>query len=94
LVDFSAKWCAPCRTQRRIVDRLLAQYRGKVSILILDVDASQELAMSFDITSIPTVSLFKDGIEIKRFVGLQSEDTLIEAVDDLLGSSKSESSSS
>ncbi|MCK5192962.1 MAG: thioredoxin [Desulfobulbaceae bacterium] len=84
LIDFNAPWCAPCRVQKPILDQLANQYHGIVSIMELNVDEHQESAMAFGITSIPTLIIFKDGKEIQRFVGLQSQDTLSKAIEDML----------
>jgi len=84
LIDFNAPWCAPCRVQKPILDQLANQYHGIVSIMELNVDQHRESAMAFGITSIPTLIIYKDGKEIERFVGLQSQDTLSKAIEDML----------
>ncbi len=84
LIDFNAPWCAPCRVQKPILDHLANQYHGIVSIMELNVDEHRESAMAFGITSIPTLIIYKDGKEIERFVGLQSQDTLSKAIEDML----------
>jgi len=84
LVDFNAGWCAPCKTQQPILGRLAKRYRGKASILALDVDENRELALSFGITSVPTLSIFKNGREVERLVGLQSLETLADAGEQVL----------
>jgi len=84
LIDFNAPWCAPCRVQKPILDKLANQYHGIVSIMELNVDEHRESAMAFGITSIPTLIIYKDGKEIERFVGLQSQDTLSKAIEDML----------
>lgn len=88
LVDFDAPWCAPCRVQKTIVDTLAGQYQGKARILELNVDAHRNVAMQLGITSIPTVVLFKDGREMKRFVGIQPVEVLSMAIDKILGKHK------
>ncbi|MBW1723370.1 MAG: thioredoxin fold domain-containing protein [Deltaproteobacteria bacterium] len=86
LMDFNAPWCTPCRLQEPIIRHLAVRFRGKVRIEGMNVDEHPDLALDMGIRSIPTLILFKDGKEMKRFVGLQSETTLAEALDNLLES--------
>ncbi len=84
LVDFNAPWCAPCRAQGPIIDRLSDLYEGKALIAALNVDDNQALAEDLGIQGIPTMVLFKDGEEVRRFVGLQRESSLAESLDKVL----------
>ena len=84
LVDFHAPWCAPCRSQEPIIDHLSNTFKGKVLIAAMDIDGQQALAENLGIQGIPTLILYKDKEEIQRFVGLQEEYTLIEALDKAL----------
>jgi thioredoxin 1 len=61
VVDFWASWCAPCRFLSPIVEELANEYQGKISFAKVDVDANPEVSSSFNITSIPTVIMFKNG---------------------------------
>ncbi|MHB1622218.1 MAG: thioredoxin [Cuniculiplasma sp.] len=61
VVDFWASWCAPCRFLSPIVEELAQEYDGKISFGKVDVDANPEVSSSFNITSIPTVIMFKNG---------------------------------
>jgi thioredoxin 1 len=76
MIDFNAAWCSPCREQQPIVDRLVQKFKGRATILGLDVDQNPGPAQSMEITSIPTLIIYKDGKEIQRFIGKQSEETL------------------
>ena len=78
LIDFWATWCGPCIRQGPIVEELAEEgYAvGKV-----DVDQNMALAQQFRVVSIPTMILFKDGAEAKRFVGLTSKEELKSALD-------------
>ena len=78
LIDFWATWCGPCMRQGPIVEELAEEgYAvGKV-----DVDQNMALAQQFRVVSIPTLILFKDGTEVKRFVGLTSKEELKSALD-------------
>ena len=78
LIDFWATWCGPCMRQGPIVEALAEEgYAvGKV-----DVDQNMALAQQFRVVSIPTLLLFKDGAEVKRFVGLTSKEELKSALE-------------
>lgn len=76
LVDFYADWCGPCKMIAPIIEELAKEMNGQVSIAKLDVDKSQETTATFQVTSIPTLILFKNGAEVKRIVGLKDKDTL------------------
>lgn len=69
MVDFWAEWCGPCKIAGPIIDQLSDEHAGKVLVGKVDVDAQPELAQKFGVMSIPTVILFKDGIELARQVG-------------------------
>ena len=71
LVDFWADWCMPCKMVAPIIDELAAEYEGAVTIAKVDCDAEQGLAQRYSVMSIPTVILFKDGLESQRIVGAQ-----------------------
>jgi thioredoxin 1 len=84
LVDFNAPWCRPCCMQEPIVRALEEEYKGMVTVTMLNIDKHQEIALKLGIQSIPTIIIFKDGIEKKRFVGLQSGIKLSDALQPLL----------
>lgn len=69
LVDFWAEWCGPCRMVAPILDELATEQASKVKVAKLNVDQNQELAMQFQVSSIPTFILFKDGKIIDRMLG-------------------------
>ena len=76
LVDFSATWCAPCRALEPILEQLSIDIQGTCSVVKIDVDASPKVTTQFQITSVPTMILMKDGTEIQRIVGLKDLETL------------------
>lgn len=75
LVDFWAGWCGPCRMLAPIIEELAEEYDGSVKVAKVDVDAENALAAKYGVMSIPTVILFDDGTEVKRFVGVQQKET-------------------
>lgn len=74
LVDFHANWCGPCRTLAPILEQVAGDVKGKASIAKIDIDSEQKTAARFEIASVPTMILFKDGKEVGRLVGLRSAD--------------------
>jgi thioredoxin 1 len=70
LVDFWAEWCMPCRMLGPTIDDLANEFKGKVKVGKVDVDANRNVAMQLNITAIPTVILFKGGQVLKKFVGV------------------------
>ncbi len=69
LVDFWASWCGPCKMLAPTIEALAEEYDGRVSVCKVDVDACPELAARFNIYSIPTVLIFKDGDEAQSIIG-------------------------
>ncbi len=84
LVDFWAAWCGPCRTIAPILEELASEYSSRLKVCKLNVDENQETAASYEIMSIPTLILFKDGAVEKRLVGAMPKKSLVEALSDWL----------
>jgi len=84
LIDFNAPWCGPCRAQEPTIKKLTEDYSGRVTIAEINVDENQETAARLGIQSIPTIAVFKNGAEVERFVGLQTAETLINAIENNL----------
>lgn len=76
LVDFYADWCGPCRMLSPIIEALATEMDGKLLVAKLDVDHAQKVTATFQITSVPTMILFKNGKEVNRIVGLKDLETL------------------
>lgn len=76
LVDFYADWCGPCKMIAPIVGELADELTGQASVAKVDIDNSQMITSSLDITSVPTLILFKNGMEIKRVIGVRDKKTL------------------
>ena len=80
LVDFFATWCGPCKRQAPILEDVAAAVAGKAKVAKADTEELGGAAQKFDITSIPTLIVFKNGQVVDRFVGLQQAATLQNAL--------------
>lgn len=80
LVDFYADWCGPCRMITPIVEKLATKFKGTATIAKVNVDNAQDTTGQYGVTSIPTIIIFKNGQEVKRFVGVKDEGTLESAI--------------
>lgn len=74
LVDFWATWCGPCRMLGPVIEELAEEYEGKVKVGKVNVDEEPALATKFDISSIPTVMLFKSGKVTETVVGYRPKE--------------------
>lgn len=81
LVDFWAPWCGPCRVQGPIIEELAKEIDvSKMKVSKLNVDDNSESAARFNVLSIPTLMIFKNGQVVEQFVGVQSKEKLLEAL--------------
>ncbi len=78
LVDFWAEWCAPCRMTAPILEDVARDKAGQVKVVKINVDQNSATAAQFNIRSIPTMILFKDGRPVETLVGAMSKDALLQ----------------
>ena len=81
LVDFWAEWCAPCRMMSPAVEAVAAEYAGRAKVGKLNVDENQSAASRYNIRSIPTLLLFKNGEIHEQVVGARSKDEIVKLID-------------
>jgi len=80
LVDFYADWCGPCRIMTPHLEAVAKEMEGKVTIVKIDVDKAQQVSSTYQITSIPTLVLFKDGKQVDTMVGVRDAKAIKEFV--------------
>ena len=83
LVDFWAGWCMPCKMLAPTIEELSAEFDGRVAVAKVDIDAEGDLAMRYNVMSIPTVILYKNGAEAKRFIGVQPKNVYADELNKL-----------
>lgn len=71
LYDFTAAWCAPCKQLTPVLHELATDYRGRATIVEIDVEREPALAQAFKVTAMPTLVLVREGREVGRVVGLR-----------------------
>ena len=84
LVDFWATWCGPCRMLGPIIDKIAEEYDGKIIVGKVDVDQSADLAARFGISSVPSVKLFKGGVEVASVTGAVPKTSIAKMIDENL----------
>jgi thioredoxin 1 len=86
LVDFWAEWCGPCRMVGPAVEQVAKIMVGKVKVTKLNVDENQEIAMKYNVQSIPSLLLFKGGKEIARTIGAAPKEAYLKFIENSLKS--------
>lgn len=85
LVDFWAPWCGPCKMMGPIIDEIAKKFEGKaVKIAKLNVDDAASTAEKYNVMSVPTFKIFKSGEIVDEFVGVQSEEEIINKLEKII----------
>ena len=84
LVDFWAQWCGPCKIVDPIVKELAEEYSGKLKVGRLNVDENQQTSSSYNVMSIPTLLIFKNGQPVKSMIGAQAKESFKKGIDEAL----------
>lgn len=84
LVDFWADWCGPCRIVAPTLEEISKEYGDKIIVGKLHVDENPDTASAYNIRSIPTMILFKDGKEVDKLIGAQPKEAIINFVNERL----------
>jgi thioredoxin 1 len=86
VVDFWAPWCGPCRALAPMIDRVAEQFTGKVKVAKINVDDANDIAVKYNVSSIPRVFIFKGGDKpVKMFASPPSEKDLVASINSVLG---------
>ena len=79
IVDFYADWCGPCKMMSPVIDSI-AEEVSSIKVGKLNVDEAQNIAASYNVMSIPTIIIFKNGKESKRFVGVTNKENILNSL--------------
>ena len=88
LVDFWAEWCRPCHVLSPIIEEIKKEYKGKLTIIKINIDRNRQLAQYFRVVSIPSVFLIKDKRVVKNIMGVQPKEVYVAAINEILNSEK------
>ncbi len=84
LVDFSATWCGPCQMMGPVMEKLAKDFEGKAKVAKIDIDENSDLAMKYNIMSVPSMLFFKNGEIKEQVIGAVPEEHLSEKLNNLL----------
>ena len=84
LIDFFANWCGPCQMLKPVFEELSKEYEGRLKFAKIDTEAQGELANKFEVRSIPTLVLMKDGKEAERMAGFAPKEVMKQRIDELI----------
>ncbi|HEY1972299.1 MAG TPA: thioredoxin [Pseudonocardia sp.] len=85
IVDFWATWCGPCKMVAPVLDEIAGEHKDKITVAKLDIDKNPEAARDYQVLSIPTMMVFKDGQPVKTIVGARPKAALLKDLADYLG---------
>lgn len=80
IVDFYADWCGPCKMMAPIIDTIAEEIGDKAKICKLNVDEAQDISIEYNVMSIPTLIIFKNGEVFEKLVGLQDKTELMDNI--------------
>lgn len=80
LIDFYADWCGPCKMMAPVVEEVANELEGKLKVGKVNVDENQDLAMDYNVMTIPTILLIKEGEVKKSFIGVTDKSEILEAI--------------
>jgi thioredoxin 1 len=84
VVDFWAEWCGPCKMIAPVLEEIAGEYSGSLTVAKVNVDDNPDAAMRFQVMSIPTLIVFRDGEPAKRLVGAKGKAQLLEDLSEFL----------
>jgi thioredoxin 1 len=84
VVDFWAEWCGPCKMIAPVLEEIAAEHIGKLRVAKVNVDENPDIARRFDVMSIPTLIVFRDGQPQKRLIGAKGKGQLLQELSDYL----------
>lgn len=84
VVDFFATWCGPCKKLSPTLDEVSEEFGDRVNIVKVNVDESEDLAMTYGIRSVPTVLFFKNGQQVDKFVGALPKSEIVSKIENQL----------
>lgn len=85
LIDFWAEWCGPCKMITPMINELAADFEGKATIAKVNADENQDLLAQHNVSSLPSLLVFKNGEEVNRFIGITPKDELASAINAAIG---------
>lgn len=84
LVDFWAEWCVPCRKIAPMLEEIADEMGDKVSVVKLNIDENPETARTYNVMSVPTLMMFKNGQPVRSIVGVKPKSVLVELIESAL----------
>lgn len=84
LIDFYAPWCNPCQAMAGIIEEVAKEYTGKINLVKINIDEKPEEAQKYNVMSVPTFLLKKNGVVENQLLGIQPKEKIARALDKLL----------
>ena len=84
LVDFWAEWCGPCKMIGPVIEEIASLFEGKLKVAKVNIDEAQDLAGNYNVMSIPTLLIFKQGEVVEQMVGIMGKEQLAQKIEGLL----------